>query len=74
MSTFYYLACKNCKKKVDFIGRWVNRVGWLADDPNQIVEFIDNHMNCIDTVKIVSEHDNESNYQDEFPVDGDPEP
>lgn len=69
MSTFYFLACDNCKRKVDFIGRWVNRVGWLADNPNQIVDFIDKHMNCIDAVKIVSQHDDKSNYQDEFPVE-----
>ena len=69
MSTFYYLACNNCKKKTEFIGRWVNRVGWLADNPNQIVDFIDVHMNCIDTVQIVSQHDDESDYQDEFPTE-----
>jgi hypothetical protein len=71
MSCFYYLACDHCKKRVDFVGRWVGRVGWLADSPDQVLKFMDNHMNCIDKVKIVSEHDKELHYRDEFPLDGD---
>lgn len=66
MSTFYYLACTECKKKVDFVGRWINRVEWLSQ-PDDVLQFMDKHMPCISSVKIVSQHDRESSYEDENP-------
>lgn len=73
MSDYYYLACDKCKKRVQFYAvRFPARVAFMKHH-GDIPKFIESHIGC-GTPKVVSEHDDEFSYDEEFDRDDGSEP
>lgn len=66
MSTFYYLVCKKCEKKQEFVGRmFPGRIKWLPGNKSDILKFIEKHYESICDLQIVPEYDPKSDWDDE---------
>jgi len=58
MSTYYYLFCKKCKQRCDFVGVWFPaRWGWMAGTIEKIPGFIAKHNEHLEEIEIVNQHD-----------------
>ena len=58
MSTEYFLYCKKCKERCDFVRRaFPARMNWHNNGtPNEILKFIDKHEAHYDEIIIINEH------------------
>ena len=60
MSTYYALACNECKVQISFVGRWAGAGwSWMAGMNKSLLipEFISHHADHLGEVCVISEHD-----------------
>lgn len=58
MSVYFYLGCGKCRVMRPFVGHATDRDwGWLAEAAGPIPEFVSRHVEHLEALHVMSEHD-----------------